>query len=285
MTLRHPLALEQNQQGCTIASISQMRKWTFMKGKWIRQRSGELNPDLLETLEHGIWPHCPRVGRLGEGPERTPQLPEGLVSQLLLSPPQGTRGGQGPSGGPADHSTPCVVRSLSARPSPVPRWRPQLMFLNRQLPETQTAAQLPLANRRPAPCLGSTSSGNFSCSGESARDPGAAVKVMRKPFSPHGRQRRGWEGLRGGFPRQLPALGGWELITENQGSGWAQNSPCMKMPCLGPARSLYPVCRPPLWARSVLPPPALFSIFGKRLSPHTLCTQAFFVIFIALSML
>lgn len=53
-------------------------------------------------------------------------------------------------------------------------------------PQTQRTAQLSRANHRPAPCLGPTSRGDFSVSGESARDPRAAVKVIRKvwPWKP-----------------------------------------------------------------------------------------------------
>ena len=89
-------------------------------------------------------------------------------------------------------------------PSPARRRRPPLMFPNSPFPETQTTAQLSLANCRPAPCLGPTSRGDFSFSRESARDLRAAVKAIRKVWP---RQRRGggppeaW----GWFSRQLAA--------------------------------------------------------------------------------
>lgn len=57
------------------------------------------------------------------------------------------------------------------------------MFPNSPFPETQTTAQLSLANRGPAPCLGPTSRGDFSFLGEPARDLRPAVKVIRKVWS------------------------------------------------------------------------------------------------------
>lgn len=85
-------------------------------------------------------------------------------------------------------------------------------------PQTQTTAQLSRANRRPAPCLGPTSRGDFSFSGESARDPRAAVKVIRKvwpwkpipPPPPVEKKGGAVRAVGDGFSTQLPAQSSWE---------------------------------------------------------------------------